>query len=201
MESTTIEKNKLPTEKEEQRIQDEYKRRAREIPVDYYSLFKSVNLFLYMQKMRTFLPLLVKTGIFPFHEKSLCEVGCGTGSILLDFIKLGFNPRNISAIDLSEERITIAQSRLPKCDIRIGNADQLPWSDNQFDLIMQEVVFTSILDMEMKRKIAKEMLRVLKPTGSIIWYDFRVNNPKNKNVQGIGRKEIVMLFPNCHVFF
>ena len=151
--------------------------------------------------MRTFLPLLVKTGIFPFHEKSLCEVGCGTGSILLDFIKLGFNPRNISAIDLSEERITIAQSRLPKCDIRIGNADQLPWSDNQFDLIMQEVVFTSILDMEMKRKIAKEMLRVLKPTGSIIWYDFRVNNPKNKNVQGIGRKEIVMLFPNCHVFF
>jgi len=55
--------------------------------------------------------------IFPFGDKSICEVGCGTGNGLLDFIKMGLNPQNISAIDLSEDRIEKAKSRLPSSDI------------------------------------------------------------------------------------
>jgi len=65
---------------------------------------------------------------------------------------------------------------------------------------MQEVVFTSILDPEMKIRVAAEMIRVLKPAGSIIWLDFRYNNLKNKHVKGIDKNEIETLFPNCEVF-
>ena len=43
------------------------------------------------------------------------------------------------------------------------------------------------------------MLRVLKPAGAIIWYDFRVDNPRNPNVRGIGAREIRSLFPGCAV--
>jgi hypothetical protein len=50
---------------------------------------------------------------------------------------------------------------------------------------MQFTVFTSILDKDMKRNIAAEMLRVLKPKGVIIWYDYFVNNPKNSDVRGV----------------
>jgi hypothetical protein len=48
----------------------------------------------------------------------------------------------------------------------------------------------------MKRNIAKEMLRVLKNHGIILWYDFIYNNPKNPDVRGVKKKEIYELFPS-----
>jgi len=41
---------------EKQRILDEYNRRKLEIPADYYSMIKPVNLFFYMNKIRVLLP-------------------------------------------------------------------------------------------------------------------------------------------------
>jgi hypothetical protein len=58
---------------------------------------------------------------------------------------------------------------------------------------------TSILDDGMKKAVAIEMLRVLKPAGIILWYDFLFNNPKNPQVRGIGAREIRALFPDCLV--
>jgi hypothetical protein len=49
----------------------------------------------------------------------------------------------------------------------------------------------------MKENIASEMLRVLKADGTIIWYDYYVNNPWNPDVRGVKKKEIQELFPNC----
>ena len=43
------------------------------------------------------------------------------------------------------------------------------------------------------------MLRVVKPQGLILWYDFRYNNPRNPNVQGIGATEIRGLSPGRQV--
>jgi hypothetical protein len=60
-------------------------------------------------------------------------------------------------------------------------------------------VFTSILDEDLKRHAAAEMLRVLKRDGLILWYDYHVNNPFNRDVRGVKRREIHQLFPDCHV--
>jgi hypothetical protein len=43
------------------------------------------------------------------------------------------------------------------------------------------------------------MLRVVKPDGLIIWYDFHWNNPRNHDVRGIRSKEIRELFSGCDV--
>ena len=51
----------------------------------------------------------------------------------------------------------------------------------------------------MKRRIAAEMLRILKPTGTILWYDFLMNNPRNPDVRGVKRREIKQLFPGCRI--
>jgi ubiquinone/menaquinone biosynthesis C-methylase UbiE len=51
----------------------------------------------------------------------------------------------------------------------------------------------------MKQRIAKEMLRVLKPLGIILWYDFHMNNPRNPDVRGVKKKEIYELFPDCDI--
>jgi hypothetical protein len=66
-------------------------------------------------------------------------------------------------------------------------------------MIVQSTVFSSILDSDMKRKVASEMVRVLKPDGLIIWYDCFVSNPRNKDVKGITKNEIHQLFPGCQI--
>ena len=43
---------------------------------------------------------------------------------------------------------------------------------HSFDLLLQSPVFTSILDQAMKERVAAEMMRVSKPGGLILWYDF-----------------------------
>jgi hypothetical protein len=48
-----------------------------------------------------------------------------------------------------------------------------------------------------KRVVAAEMLRVLKPDGAILWFDFRVNNPWNPHVRGIRAREIRSIFEGC----
>ncbi len=66
-------------------------------------------------------------------------------------------------------------------------------------MIVQFTVFSSILDVTMKHKVASEMLRVLKEDGCIIWYDFFVRDPRNKDVRGVTKREINELFPGCRI--
>jgi hypothetical protein len=49
----------------------------------------------------------------------------------------------------------------------------------------------------MKKNIAGEVLRVLRPEGIIVWYDYQFNNPRNPDVKGVKASEINELFPEC----
>jgi len=44
-------------------------------------------------------------------------------------------------------------------------------------------------------KLAGWCLPLLRPGGALLWYDFRIDNPRNRNVKGIRRAEILDLFP------
>lgn len=57
-------------------------------------------------------------------------------------------------------------------------------------------MFSSILDSDIRARAVSEMLRVLKPDGLIVWYDFWTN-PTNKQTRGIRPTEIRKLFPGC----
>lgn len=100
-----------------------------------------------------------------------------------------------------EDRIEIAKSTNPNINFKCGNATHLPYKDEYLDIVIQFTVFTSIFREEDKKDIAKEMIRVLKKEGIILWYDFSYNNPRNPDVKGIKKKEIVNLFPNCEFTF
>jgi hypothetical protein len=43
------------------------------------------------------------------------------------------------------------------------------------------------------------MLRILKPGGAILWFDFRVNNPANPHMCGVAAREIRSLFAGCEI--
>jgi ubiquinone/menaquinone biosynthesis C-methylase UbiE len=185
----------------------EYERRAREIPADMYALTQAVNLFFYQQRCRFLLHAMTHGGLMPLADKKLLDVGCGTGRHLLDFEAWGSQRSNLAGIDLIESRALYARAWLctPSpgsvfgADIRVGCASSMPWPDATFDVVYQSTVFTSIIDHGMKRAVATEMLRVLKPGGAVLWYDFFYNNPKNPHVRGVKAYEIRALFPKCHV--
>jgi len=181
------------------RIITEYKRRERELPPDYYGWQRPANLFAHLSTVSACVRELSRAKLFPLTGLRVLDVGCGRGSWLLEFCQWGAIPEDLAGIDLDENRIAEARRYLPAADLRVGDARQLPWPDGRFDLVTQFTVFTSILHAAVKRKIASEMLRVLKPGGAILWYDFRYNNPHNPHVRGIGAREIRSLFPDYSV--
>ncbi|MGE0471016.1 MAG: class I SAM-dependent methyltransferase [Nitrospira sp.] len=184
---------------EESRIQDVYEKRRNE-KGRLYSWFSKGQLFWFQELERALLELLSDSGIDSLEDKAILDIGCGSGHWIREFVKLGATPENLAGIDLLDWRIDAARGTCP-ANVRLerGNADELRFSDQSFDLITQFTVFSSILDSNMKQKIASEMLRVLKEDGCIIWYDFFVRDPRNQDVRGITRKEILQLFPGCQV--
>jgi len=182
------------------RIKKEYERRRDQIPSHLYSAFNVSYQFSCFQRLRHVLRILTDAGIFSLSEKRILDVGCGTGGWLVDFMNWGANPSHLHGIDLLEEDIQVARSRLPHSDLRVGDVSSLCWPDDLFDIVFQTTVFSSILDAEMKRKIASEMIRVVnKKNGFILWYDFFVDNPRNPNVKGVRKKELSELFEGSRI--
>lgn len=62
--------------------------------------------------------------------------------------------------------------------------------------MFQSTVFTSILNEDFRKALANKMFEMLKPGGIILSYDFTYNNPNNKDVRKLTKKEIKKLFPN-----
>lgn len=179
---------------EEARIRKAYEKRQRDDV--RYTWFNDGHLFLVQGVERQLLTLLKQHRFESLASKRLLEIGCGTGYWLREFIKWGARPENLTGIDLLPERVLAARKLCPQTvAIHSGNAAELPFPDASFDLILQSTVFTSILDMRLKRQIAAEIARVLRRGGVIIWYDYHVNNPRNPDVQGVKKREIYQLFP------
>lgn len=124
------------------------------------------------------------------------EVGCGRGAWLQRLIGWGVDPHRLSGIDLLEDRIATAlRVCAPGTDARVATATALPYASATFDVVLQVTAFSSILDPGVRAAAAAEMRRVVRPGGAILWYDLRVDNPRNPDVRGIRRAELVRLFP------
>jgi SAM-dependent methyltransferase len=184
-----------------ERIREEYRARDLTIPADFYAWHREEIQYWQAATARTCARLLDKSGAFPIAEASIVDVGCGNGHWLLEFLQWGAVPSNLHGIDLIGERIAYARARLQGADLRWGDAGSLPWGDGTFDLVTQFTVFSSILDAEAQAEVAKEMLRVLRPGGRILWYDCRYSNPSNAAVRGLDRDDIRKLFPSCSIQF
>lgn len=179
---------------EARRIEDAYRKRKAKGNSPYSQLFSH-------QRKQEIISAVKGKELTSLENKNFLDVGCGEGVILSYFLELGAKPENLYGFDLLPERIESAKKNYPSMQFTCGNAENLPYPDNFFDIAMQFTVFTSILNFSMKKKIALEMLRVLKPEGMIMWHDYRFNNPFNKDVRGIGRREIKDLFPDCKFEF
>lgn len=183
-----------------ERIKKAYEKRKIEQKDKVYSYFNKGSLFIIHQREKALLYILNKFNYSDLTNKKILDVGCGTGGTLRRFIDYGAKPENLYGIDLLEDRIEVAKQLNPKINFICGDSSNLQYPDDYFDIVMQFTVFTSIYDVELKKKIASEMLRVLKVDGIIVWYDFHIDNPKNPDVKRVKKNEIHSLFPNCEIF-
>ena len=139
--------------------------------------------------------LLQRAGFFPLGQRRILDVGCGTGETLARFEAWGARRDNLFGVDLLADRIRNAKESFPEMTFQEANAEALPFANGYFDLVTVFTVFTSILDPQMARNVSREIHRVLRSGGAVVWYDFRMNNPFNPHVRGISRKGIRNLFP------
>jgi ubiquinone/menaquinone biosynthesis C-methylase UbiE len=153
------------------------------------------NLMIRAELERKIEDLLRSRELLPLTESKILDVGCGYGFFLLAMQVLGASPANVHGIDLLPERIEVARSTHPGIALQVGNAEELPYTDASFDLVILSTVFTSVLDPTMRANIAGEVSRVLRREGSILWYDFRYDNPWNPHVRGMRRADVAKVFP------
>lgn len=175
---------------ESERLLADYARRDAEVPSGRYSPSNPAHLFIRHTVERALVEMLP-----PLAGRRVLEVGCGAGQLLVDLETLGAPRERLAGLDLVPDRVAAAQARLPGADIREGDAASLPWEDASFDVVVQSMMLSSVLDASVREAAAKEMARVLAPGGVLASYDFFVRSPGNPGVRPLSRSELESLFP------
>ena len=178
------------------RVNDVYDSYPKEKDLSYrWSILNEGNQYI-ENEIITLITSLFKTHKIKIRNKKILDVGCAGGDTVRLLKNLGGLEENISGIDIRKSRLNQTRKLYPKANIVYMDARNLKFKNNEFDLICIFTVLTSIPNPLNRQKISNEITRVLKPGGVILYYDLRYNNPFNKNIKAIRRKEIDGLFPN-----
>jgi len=106
-------------------------------------------------------------------REAVLDVGCGTGvDTLVAAILVGPEGR-VTGIDLIPEMLKQARANLQKTSLnnvifQEGSAEQLPFSDGTFDIVISNGAFNLIPD---KARALREVFRVLRSTGRFLLAD------------------------------
>jgi len=115
-----------------------------------------------------------------WRDSEVLEVGCGLGTDAINFARRG---AHYTGVDLTEASIELARRRfeiegLP-ADLRVADAEALPFADESFDLVYSHGVLHHTPDVQ---RAIDEIHRVLKPGGAAMVmlyhknsYNYRVN--------------------------
>lgn len=136
-------------------------------------------------------------------ETPILDCGAGTGLVGLLLAGLGYD--DISAMDMSEDMLRIAQARGCYCDVRTGVlGEPLGYPDNRFAAIVASGVFTL---GHAPANAYDEIARILRPGGHFIVSE-RVDSDANADYRArreslveqgvweiVDRTEVIIPFP------
>ena len=181
------------------RIRQRYLRRDRSgRDAAMYSLLRPDQYMTQQEKERCFLSFLSQFDRAAIKTMKVLEIGCGGGANILQFLRWGFRPENITGNELMPDYCAQARHRLPAAvEIIEGDALGLLLPEDSFDIVLVSTVFTSILDELFRARLAKKLWSLARPGGAVLWYDFIYNNPANPDVSAIPRRRVLELFPGA----
>lgn len=140
--------------------------------------------------------LLARTLGEDLSKIRVVDVGCGSGGFLRTLVEWGAQPFNLLGTEFLPDRLDIARRCSPP-DIKwhLGGLDVV--SSGDFDLVVTNTVYSSILNSSERLALAQEMWRLLKPGGWVMVFDFRYDNPSNPNVRKVSLNELRGYWPNA----
>lgn len=97
-------------------------------------------------------------------NKLVLDVGCWSGQYARLAIKLA---KKVCGIDPSHEAIGLGKKLVPKVEFKIGSVLNIPYPNNQFDVVVFSEVIEHIPKGTEKQSL-NEIIRVLKPNGTLI---------------------------------
>jgi ubiquinone/menaquinone biosynthesis C-methylase UbiE len=103
-------------------------------------------------------------------NKKVLDLGCGSG-ILSNKIRAWEG--NVIGVDIAEEMIKIAKQTYPKIRFTIANAQNLPFKNNEYDIVASSLVMHYFQDLN---SVFTEVSRVLVDNG---YFVFSMHHPFN----------------------
>ena len=103
---------------------------------------------------------------------SMLDIACGTGRFLRQ-VRLSFPALKLSGVDLSASYLAEARRHLKglrTVEFIAANAEQLPFENASQDIVSCIFLFHE-LPAEVRRRVASEIARVLKPGGLMVFVD------------------------------
>ena len=190
----------VPADDETRAVAARYARRHATAALDRYSFLQPDVWQSVQERQRAMLRLFVQQGLTDLAALRVLEVGCGAGGNLLELLRLGFSADLLAGVELLPERFAQARRQLPAAvQLWQGDASTLPVAPASQHIVLQSTVFSSLLDDAFQQQLADAMWRWVAPGGGVLWYDFTVNNPRNRDVRGVPLARLRQLFPQATI--
>jgi SAM-dependent methyltransferase len=93
----------------------------------------------------------------PLEGRSILDVGCGLGMYVRAFRRFS---QDVHGVDIDPEKVAEASQELP--NLRVAPAEQLPYPDERFDVVLSHEVIEHVDD---DRQALAEAVRVLRQPG------------------------------------
>jgi len=119
--------------------------------------------------------LISRANIEPGHR--VLDVGCGTGTLVVN-LKRQYAAAQVVGLDPDPKALRRARSKAARAAVSVqldqGFADELPYKGESFDRVFSSLMFHH-LNRQERENMLREVLRVLKPAGSLHLVDFIVD--------------------------
>lgn len=105
----------------------------------------------------------------PENPKTILDIATGTGDFALEALSL--KPEKIIGIDISEGMLEVGRKKMKEkgventIKLELGDSENLQFADNSFDAV---IAAFGVRNFENLEKGLSEMLRVLRPGGSLV---------------------------------
>ena len=101
------------------------------------------------------------------HGEKILDAGCGNGRNLIWFLKNDFEMYAVDRDTMSIEYVKSVYPHFNKERLQVAEIDKLPFGDNFFDHVISSAVLHFAKSISHFNDMMKEMVRVLKPNGSL----------------------------------
>jgi ubiquinone/menaquinone biosynthesis C-methylase UbiE len=145
---------------------------------------------------------ILMRNILSFNKADLkvLDVGCGTGRMLETVFNSKKYGKDIEyhGLDSSREMLKVIKKEWNNVTLKKGDAEKLPYEDNTFDLVFTFHLLWH-LPNKLQLKIIKEMKRVCKKGGLILFDVINKDLVVGQPTPGIYKWKNVKRFKNSHI--